>query len=105
MLNRSLARLPACLPPLTNQLTDQLTDSINSISHHISIQTHLGFLLLPIVRMIRHPMSGLDLGRILPAKASHRSVDIEELAKRLDIVDKMLSRALRSTHRESFIGK
>lgn len=60
---------------------------------------------MPFVRMIRNPLSGIDFGRILPARASHRSVDYEELAKRLDVVDKMLSRALRSTHRESLIGK
>lgn len=58
--------------------------------------------------MIRNPFSGIGgLGRILPPRASHRSVDYEELAKRLDVVDKMLSRALKSTHRDisnSFIG-
>mgnify|MGYP000982480211 CR=1 FL=1 len=59
---------------------------------------------MPFVRMIRNPLNGIDLGQILPARASHRSVDYEELAKRLDLVDKMLSRALRSTHRESSIG-
>lgn len=59
---------------------------------------------MPFVHMIRNPLNGLNLGKILPARASHRSLDIEELAKRLDVVDKMLSRALRPTHRESFIG-
>lgn len=62
---------------------------------------------MPFVHMIRNPFSGIGLSRILPPRASHRSVDYEELAKRLDVVDKMLSRALRSTHRDSsssFIG-
>lgn len=56
---------------------------------------------MPFVRMIRNPLNGFNLGRIIPARASHRSVDYEELAKRLDTVDKILSRALRSTHREA----
>ena len=60
---------------------------------------------MPFVHMIRHPFGPLDLGRILPARASHRSVDLEELAKRLDMMDKILSRSMRSTHREaSFAG-
>lgn len=86
-----------------------LHPNLVAISFHtiwwIFSRTHLGFLLMPIVRMIRHPLQGLDLNRFLPARASHRSVDYEELAKRLDVVDKMLSRALRQTHRESFISK
>lgn len=61
---------------------------------------------MPLVHMIRNPLNGFNLGRILPAKASHRSIDYEELAKRLDMMDKVLSRALRPTHRElSFMGK
>lgn len=61
---------------------------------------------MPFVQMIRNPLNGFNLGRILPARASHRSVDYEELAKRLDMMDKILSRALRQTHREaSFMGK
>lgn len=60
-----------------------------------------GFLLMPFVKLLRNPLAGMDFGRILPPRASHRSVDYEELAKRLDLVDKMLSRALRSTHREA----
>lgn len=46
------------------------------------------------------------LREMLPTRASHRSIDYEELAKRLDVVDKLLSRALRQTHRdEPFLGK
>lgn len=56
---------------------------------------------MPFVKMIRSPLAGLDFGRLLPPRASHRSVELEELAKRLDLVDKMLSRALRPTHREA----
>lgn len=60
---------------------------------------------MPFVKMIHNPNSGINLQGLLPSRALHRSVDYEELAKRLDVVDKMLSRALRSTHRESLIGK
>lgn len=64
---------------------------------------------MPFVQMTRNPfsgLSGLNLANILPPRASHRSIDYEELAKRLDVVDKMLSRALRPTHREqSFMGR
>jgi hypothetical protein len=60
---------------------------------------------MPFVHMVRHPLGGINLARILPARASHRSVDLEELAKRLDMVDKILSRSMRSTHRDaSFLG-
>lgn len=54
---------------------------------------------MPFVKMVRSPLNGVNLGSILPARASHRSVDYEELARRLDVVDKLLSRALRPTHR------
>lgn len=75
-----------------------------------------GFLLMPVVHMIRNPLNGINglnlnninLGRILPARASHRSVDYEELVKRLDMMDKILSRAMRPTHREAhspFMGR
>lgn len=60
---------------------------------------------MPLVKMIHNPLSGVNLANMLPSRATHRSVDYEELAKRLDLVDKMLSRALRPTHRESFMGK
>lgn len=60
---------------------------------------------MPIVQMIRNPLNGLNLGRMLPARALHRSVEHELLAKRLDAVDKVLSRAMRPSHRESFMGK
>lgn len=55
---------------------------------------------MPFVKTVGSPISGgFNLGSILPARASHRSVDYEELIKRLDSVDKMFSRALRPTHR------
>lgn len=60
---------------------------------------------MPIVRMIRNPLNGINFARILPPRASHRSVELVELAKRLDSIDKMLSRAMKPTHRESFVGK
>lgn len=62
---------------------------------------------MPFVQLIRNPFHGLNpLKDMLPTKASHRSIDYEELAKRLDVVDKLLSRALRQTHRdESMIGR
>ena len=48
---------------------------------------------MPLVKMIHNPINGINLGRILPTRASHRSVDYEQLAKRLDVLDKMLGRA------------
>jgi len=63
-----------------------------------------GFLLMPFVQMVRsNALHQLPFGvsRILPARASHRSVDMEEIVKRLDMMDKILSRALRSTHRDA----
>lgn len=59
---------------------------------------------MPLVQMVRtNPLHHIpiDMARILPARASHRSVDMEELARRLDMMDKILSRALRPTHREA----
>lgn len=83
----------------------------SSLIKYVYTQKSTGFLLMPFVQMIRNPLNGIplhhhglnamNLGRILPARASHRSVDYEELAKRLDMMDKILSRALRQTHREA----
>lgn len=59
---------------------------------------------MPFVKMVRtNPLHNIpiDLARMLPARASHRSVDYEELAKQLDMMDKILSRAMRPTHREA----
>lgn len=59
---------------------------------------------MPLVQMMRNPLNGINLGRIIPARASHRSVDYEELAKRIDMMDKILSRALRPSHREAALS-
>lgn len=68
---------------------------------------------MPIIQMMKSPSGGsgtaaggaLSLARLLPARASHRSVDYEDLVKRIDYVDKLLSKALRPSHRSAVIGK